>query len=164
MRHTRRISSAARAYRLRYPDGPHNAEALLVHPRTGDLYIVTAVGGKDRDTRVYVARARELKKQSVTLTALGMPAPLFARLVGGITGGEMSPDGHGVVLCDCFRIYEAGLPRGSADFDAIWEQQFRPATVGLGLEVEGVCFRADGKAIIATSRGSPAAVFEIVPQ
>jgi hypothetical protein len=110
MRHSRRISSAARAYRLRYPDGPHNAEVLLVHPRTGDLYIVTAAGGKDRDTRVCVARARELKKQSVTLTALAT----------------------------------LGVP--ASDFDAIWEQQFRPATVGLGLEVEGVCLRADGKA------------------
>src|SRR5207247_1030146 len=28
-----------------YPDGPHNAEALLVHPTTGDVYVVTKVGG-----------------------------------------------------------------------------------------------------------------------
>ena len=31
------------ALRLRYPDGPHNAEAMLVDPRTGDLVIITKV-------------------------------------------------------------------------------------------------------------------------
>ena len=28
-------------YRFRYPDGPHDAEALLVHPRTGRIFIAT---------------------------------------------------------------------------------------------------------------------------
>lgn len=31
----------ARWYRFSYPDGPHDAEALLVHPRTGRLLIAT---------------------------------------------------------------------------------------------------------------------------
>lgn len=31
----------AATYRLRYPDGPHDAEALLVHPRTERLLVVT---------------------------------------------------------------------------------------------------------------------------
>ena len=29
------------SFRLRYPDGPQDAETLLVHPRTGRLYLVT---------------------------------------------------------------------------------------------------------------------------
>ena len=29
------------SFRLRYPDGPGDAETLLVHPRTGRLYVVT---------------------------------------------------------------------------------------------------------------------------
>jgi hypothetical protein len=31
----------ATSYRLRFPDGPHDAEALLVHPRTGRIYVAT---------------------------------------------------------------------------------------------------------------------------
>jgi len=27
--------------RFRYPDSPHNAEALMVHPLTGDIYVIT---------------------------------------------------------------------------------------------------------------------------
>ena len=30
--------------RLRYPDGPHDAEALLVHPATGDVYVIAKDG------------------------------------------------------------------------------------------------------------------------
>ena len=31
----------ATTYRMRYEDGPHDAEALLVHPRTARVYVVT---------------------------------------------------------------------------------------------------------------------------
>lgn len=34
-------------FRFTYPDGSHNAEALMVHPETGDIYIIT----KARDGR-----------------------------------------------------------------------------------------------------------------
>ena len=33
----------AEAIRLKYPDGKHDAEALLVHPTTGNIYIVNKV-------------------------------------------------------------------------------------------------------------------------
>ncbi len=32
---------SAQRYQLVYPDGPHDAEALLVHPQTGNLYVIT---------------------------------------------------------------------------------------------------------------------------
>ena len=35
---------APTSFRLRYPDGPHDAEALLVHPETGRLHVVTKSG------------------------------------------------------------------------------------------------------------------------
>ena len=34
-------SVAGEAFDLVYPDGPHDAEALLAHPRTGRLFVVT---------------------------------------------------------------------------------------------------------------------------
>jgi hypothetical protein len=37
----RTASVPATSFRLRYPDGQHDAEALLVHPRTGRLWVVT---------------------------------------------------------------------------------------------------------------------------
>ncbi len=34
------LTAATEAFRYVYPDGPHNAETLLVHPRTGRIYVV----------------------------------------------------------------------------------------------------------------------------
>ena len=150
-------------FRLQYPDGPHNAEALLVHPRSGDLYILSKSTGPDTETRVYKARARDLKAPSVHLkriATLDIPEPLFRTFIGGITGGDIAPDGRHIVLCDYFRMYEASLPEG-APFDDIWKQTFTPTTIGLGLQVEGVAYRLDGKEVIATSEGKPCPLFEI---
>ena len=144
----------ATAIRLRYPDGPHDAEALLVHPKTGDLYIVT----KGAETHVYKARRGE---STMTLIAtLDVPGRAFATFIGGITGGDISPDGRRVALSDYFRAYEAVLPR-NAVFDEIWKQKFDTVTIGLGFQVEGICYRHDGHGLIATSEGKPCRVIEI---
>ena len=37
------LTDPPEVFRLRYPDGKHDAEALLVHPQTGHLYVVTKV-------------------------------------------------------------------------------------------------------------------------
>lgn len=42
-----------RTYELRYPDGAHDAETLMVRPRTLRLYVVSKVG--DRSGAIYVA-------------------------------------------------------------------------------------------------------------
>src|SRR6266545_5181724 len=40
-----RDTEAADVIRLKYPDGKYDAEALLIHPFTGDLYVITKVMG-----------------------------------------------------------------------------------------------------------------------
>jgi hypothetical protein len=53
---------------FRYPDGPHNAETMLVNPSTGRIYIVT----KDSNGGVfYVAPATLSTTSTMTLTKLG---------------------------------------------------------------------------------------------
>jgi hypothetical protein len=148
---------------LRYPDSPHNAEALLLHPGTGDLYVITKAGAGDVETSVYVIRANELgaKPSVLTLVAtLEVPDPFYRAFAGGITGGDISPDGRRVVLCDYFRIYEAEAPAGNR-FDRVWRGRFVTRTVSMGLQVEGAAYRADGKAILAISEGKPCRVMEL---
>ena len=59
-----RVGAAATApaarLRLRYPDGAHDAEALLVDPLRGDLVIVTKVLGAARAYRASAAAARRV--------------------------------------------------------------------------------------------------------
>lgn len=77
----------ATSYRLRYPDGPRDAEALTVDPRTGAVHIVTKglLGGS-----VYVA-PRPLVAGKVNVLRRVASAPAI------ITDGAALPDGRLVV-------------------------------------------------------------------
>lgn len=79
----------AEAYDLTYPDGPHDAEALLAHPRTGRLLVVTKTvlrGGV-----VYRAPRRLTPGGTHQLERVG-------RVPGIVTGGTFLPDGGHVLL------------------------------------------------------------------
>jgi hypothetical protein len=151
------------ALQVRYPDRAHNAETLMVHPQTGDLYVISKAGGDDTDTIVFAARARRLAPGRVIaleeVATLDIPEPIFKRLAGGLTGGDISPDARRVVVSDYVRIYEAVLPAGGK-FDEIWKRPFTQTMIGFGVQMEGVAYAADGKSIIATSEGAPCPVME----
>src|SRR5215471_20896793 len=157
-----RQTEAADAIRLKYPDGKYDAETLLIHPLTGDLYIITKVMGAA--ARVYKLRAPTAKSGVATLSFIGefrFPNP-FA---GFVTGGDISPDGHRVVICDYLGACELILPdrRGIA-FDEVWKQSPRPVDIGgfpgLRRQGEAICYSADGLALLATSEGLPCPLIE----
>ena len=153
-----RATGPAEALRLEYPDGPHNAEALAVHPTSGDLYIITkalenagvyrlagggSTGGTNKLTRV------------ATLRGEGFYGIL-------ITGADISPDGRRVAICDYATGYELRLPEAApAGFDDIWKQSPTIVPLGQRRQGEAVCYRLDGRALLATSEGSPAVLLEI---
>lgn len=78
----------AARFALRYPDGSHDAEALLVHPRTGRVFVVTKspFGGT-----VYVAPDRLEEGRTNRLR-------VFAHVGGLVTDGSFYPDGRHLVL------------------------------------------------------------------
>jgi hypothetical protein len=78
----------ATRYDLAYPDGPRNAETLLVQPRTGRIYIVSKAlfGGN-----VYRAPAHLHAGRINRLTAV-------AQVPGLVTDGAFLPDGRHVLL------------------------------------------------------------------
>ena len=78
----------ATTYTLVYPDGPRDAEALLAHPVTGRLYVVSKVvfGGA-----VYEAPERLEAGGPNRLRAL-------ADVTGLVTDGAFFPDGRHLVL------------------------------------------------------------------
>jgi hypothetical protein len=77
-----------RRFELSYADGPRDAEALLAHPRSGRLFVVSkrVFGGV-----VYAA------PRSLAADRINQLTP-FARVPGLVTGGEFMPDGDHVVL------------------------------------------------------------------
>ena len=139
--------------RLRYPDGPHNAEALLVHPVTGDVYVVT----KDpRGAGVYKAAA---PVDPATVTTLARLATL--RFGGDVvTGGDVSPDGTRVALCTYSGGEELVLPAWGP-FDGIWSEPPAPVTLGPRLQGESIAYRLDGRALLTTSEIYPSPLQEV---
>ncbi|HEY0098309.1 MAG TPA: hypothetical protein VGB76_05080, partial [Pyrinomonadaceae bacterium] len=148
----------AEAIRLEFPDGKHDAEALSVHPRTGDLYVITKT--KRASCKVYKATAPFDTSTVVPLNFVG-DLQLPGLQGGMLTGADISPDGQRVVLCDYFAAYELSLPRADADFDSIWRQPLARIELGFRLQGEAICYRLDGKAILATSEQLPAPLIEV---
>ena len=146
------------AIRLRYPDGKHDAEALLVHPTTGNIYIVNKV--PIANPTVYEATAPFTSGKLVTMRRLGeihIPS-IFG---GVVTGGSISPDGRRVALCDYFQGYEIVLPAGSSDFNDIWKQKMTGFDLGKRKQGESITYRLDGDALLATSEGKQSPLIQV---
>ena len=150
-------TAPSEAIRLRYPDGSHDAEALLVHPLTGNIYLVTKIAFANPE--IYEAPA-PLTAGTITLKRIGtLQVP---SLLGGIiTGGAISPDGRRVALCDYMQGYEAVLETDSSAFDTIWNRPLVTISLGSRKQGESITYRLDGKALLMTSEGSPMPLFQI---
>ncbi|HEY0765087.1 MAG TPA: hypothetical protein VGD61_22095 [Pyrinomonadaceae bacterium] len=153
----------ADAIRLKYPDSKHDSEALLVHPTSGNIYIVSKV--LIANPVVYEAAAPFTPGKVVTMRRIGeirVPS-LFG---GVVTGGSVSPDGRRVALCDYFQGYELVLPANSRDFNDIWKERMTGFDLGKRKQGESIAYRLDGKALLATSEGKKAPIIqvEIEPQ
>ena len=152
-------SEPAEVFRFRYPDGTHDAETLMVHPQTGNLYIVTKVllgepGIYEAVPPFNVALATTMRR----VGGLNVPS-----LLGGfVTGGSISPDGSRVALCDYFRAYELVLPPNSSSFDMIWKQSFTTISLGQRKQGEAIAYRLDSKALLATSEGRFSPIIQVV--
>jgi hypothetical protein len=153
------LTESAEAIRLKYPDGPHDAEALLVHPTTGNIYIVIKV--MLANPGVYEAVAPFNTGKVVTMKRLG-EARVPSLFGGVITGGNISPDGRRVALCDYFQGYEVALPSGATNFDDIWKQRMTGFDLGKRKQGESITYRLDGKAFLATSEGKNSPLIQVL--
>jgi len=128
-------------YRLRYEDGRRDAEALLVDPRTGQLFVVSK---QESGGGVYAA-PRKLRSGSVNVLRRVADAPPT------VTDGAFLPDGQRVVL----RGYYSAtvLDRG-------WR---RLSTIAVPLQRQGESLAAarDGTAVLVGSEGSGADVWQV---
>ncbi|WP_250034571.1 hypothetical protein [Paractinoplanes maris] len=144
-------------HRLTYPDGAHDAEAVLV-PADGNPIIVTKSGGT---AGIYVA-AGALRRGSTTtlrkagdvtvpLTGTSNPFSFLGRAV--VTGGATSPDGRHVVL----RTYADAFEYDVTDGDVVGAlTSGQPRAVALPDEPQGesVTYSADGRSLLTVSETS----------
>lgn len=143
--------------RFVYPDFDQDAETLMVEPRSGDIYVVT----KRVSGPAGVYRIKPNFGNTETQRAEKMPEISVPAIPNGfVTGGDISPDGKRMVICDYAQAYEWTLPENVTQFDEIWKQT--PSSIDLGKRNggESVCYSASGSSIFATSEGRNAPVIE----
>lgn len=143
-------TASAEAIRLKYPDGKYDAETLLVHPTTGNLYILTKA--LFANPVVYEATAPLTPGKTITMKRIG-EVRIPSIFGGAITGGSVSPDGQRVALCDYFSGYELVLPARSKNFNDIWKEKMTGFDLGKRTQGEAIAYRLDGNALLATSEG-----------
>jgi hypothetical protein len=134
--------------RLRYPDGPHDAEALLVDPLRGDLVIVTkALGG----THAYRTSARRAAGSEATLRR-GPTVPLAL-----VTGGAVSADGRIVALRTYTRV-GVWARRGREPLTRTLRRAPCVSPVSLAAEGQGEALALDrrGTGFLTVPEGTPA--------
>jgi len=151
----------SKRFDLSYPDGAHDAQALLVS-FTGSITVVTAA--VDGRSGVYTTQLP--LADNATLTKMGeidlgvlragddtSPASLV------ITGGAVSPDGTHVALRTATAGYEWYTP--DADIGATVTGD-KPRVVSLTTQSgKAISYSENGDSLIAVSSGLPAAVESI---
>lgn len=150
-------AEAPELMRFSYPDSRNNAEALLVHPQSGDIFVLTKTNkGPSSVYKIGPAFGSAAAAIAQKLGEISVPSNPEGRL----TGGAFAPDGTRVLLCDLKNGYELNLPAGAAA-DDIWKQ--KPTVVNLGDRPQGeaVSYSADGTAIYASSEKKNAPLFMI---
>lgn len=138
----------AEMIKFEYPDLRRDAETLMIHPRTGDIYILSK--RLSDSSGVYkLSKDYSLEKTNKLEKLADFTVPAIPN--GFLTGGDISPDGSRVIICDYFNAYEIKLPERAKNFDEIWKQ--KPLIVELGERAQGesVGYSADGESIFATS-------------
>jgi hypothetical protein len=128
-------------YRLRYADGPHNAEALLVDPQSNRLYVATKA---ESGGGLYRAPAR--------LDPAGVNAlQRIARVPPVVTDGAFLPGGRGFVLRDYQQAHlYAGPGRRVGSFD-----------LPLQLQGESLAVTADGRSLLVGSEGPDSELWRV---
>jgi hypothetical protein len=139
-----------------YPDGHHDAETLLVHPVTGEIYIVTKDGSGVSGVYKFpmpLTQDRTATLQKVCTLRFNNPLE-FGRVKMGrlATGGSISPDGTKIIIRTYAEAYEWRI-RGGQKVEEALAQKPRPIVVPVVGQFEGICYSPDGKTILTTTEG-----------
>ncbi|MEW1678904.1 hypothetical protein AB0O47_37515 [Streptomyces noursei] len=127
----------AEQFTVRYADGPRDAEALMVHPKTGRVYLASKKQGGG--AALYEGPARLSASGSNTFRKVA-PIDLW------VTDGAFSPDGSRLVLRGYFGAQAYRWRDGRPEC-------LGPVAVPLQRQGESVSFTPDGRTLMYGSEG-----------
>jgi hypothetical protein len=120
---------------LKYPDGPGNAETLMVDPLTKDIYIASK---QSNLSKIYVAR---YPQSTTSVTVMTRVVQLYFNKA---TGGDISAGGTEILLRSNELIWYWKLPSGTSISSGLLTQPQVAPYANNEPQGEGIGFAADG--------------------
>jgi hypothetical protein len=140
---------------FKYPDGPRDAETLMIDPIEKLIYIVTK---RTDSVAVYTSPLSFKANDTLTLTKRCKLYFNGFKPFKWITAGDISKDGQQVLLKDYVKVYYWKRE----DKEPIWKtMQRKPAELPYQQEKQGeaIGFTSDGKGYYTTSEGVFAPIY-----
>jgi len=155
------FETSARSYRFTYADGPSDAEAFIVHPRTGDGYVLTK--RPDGTSRVYELAAPWVSGERIVLPKVAtIRVSKAIPLEAMVTAADVSPDGTRVATRSYVCGWEWRLRNETPgrEFERVFDVE--PTRLELAPEPQGeaICYSADGTALLTVSEKRPTVLYE----
>lgn len=140
------------AISFQYPDGPHDAEAILVEPGTLHIYIITK---RDAKSRIYKLSYPYSTTAVNSVTAAGDLPYNF------VVSAAITPDGKGVAVKDYQNIYYYMRNAGES-LQAVLARTYTRLSYTMEQQGEAICFSNDGKSYFTLSEKLNAPVSLVV--
>ncbi|WP_100342245.1 hypothetical protein [Mucilaginibacter auburnensis] len=140
---------------LRYPDGPKDAETLMIDPLEKLLYIVTKRGDR---VGVYTASLNFTPGDTTTLTKRATLTFGGIKPLKWITGGDISKDGEHILLKSYQEVYYWDRKEGESVWQSMQRKPYKPRYEEEKLG-EGIGFSADGKGYYTVGEGVFAPIY-----
>jgi hypothetical protein len=131
----------ATAYRIKYADGPRNAETMMIDPRDGRLYIASKKFGGGA---VY-AGPKKLRTSGFNVMRRVGDAPVYA------TDGAFSPDGRTFVI----RTY------WDAEIFSAPDKKIADVSLPAQKQGEAITYTADGRSLLVGSEGTDQPLWQV---
>jgi hypothetical protein len=145
-------TAPATPFRFVYPVAARNVEAMLVHPVTGEIVLISQ--GETGFSMVYRLPQPLSDRTTVTAELTGvLDARGLGSSAGRVTDATISQDGRHVVVRTSSRVLVYEVPDGTP-LARIWSQEPRVFALDDGPKGEGITLRSDGLDLMSVGEGA----------
>jgi hypothetical protein len=147
-------TAPAEPFQFRYPDGRHNAEAIVVDPESGRMYVITKseAGG----CQVFRSPVPLKLGEPMTFEPVASGPAAFTQW-RRVTSATTALDGTRIAIRNYFNAFELRRAPGS-DFESMFSATPLPISLPLEQQGEAIGYTRDGKGLVTTSEGRGAAL------
>ncbi|GAB2561047.1 PE-PGRS family protein [Spirosoma aerophilum] len=139
---------------FRYPNGPRDAEAMFVDPKTRDIFVISK---REDKVHLYGLAYPQNTSDLITANDFGELPSFGGGLANYVTGAAISPDGNEILVRTYTAVYYWRRDAGQSIPDALQFGTRRTLVTRLEPQGEAICFDKDAKGFFTISEKANAA-------